>query len=294
MRILVIGGTGTVGRAVVAKLLARGVSPYVLARSVDKITALPHGAIGILGDLLDPPSVSVAMDACDAVFMVNALSPSETQEGITAVSCAARLGVGRFVYLSAFNLERSKMIPHFGSKGAIETALRLAIQHHQMRFVVLRPNHFFQNDLLSKNALLRQGDYAEPLGEAGVSRIDVRDIADAAANALLAQGSSDFDGGTHELSGPQALRACDVAACWAKALGKPVHENSDLEAWQQRMGRFLPSWQLFNLRCMYESYHRGEAIASPQSLQQQQILLGHAPRRYTDFVDETATQWLAR
>jgi len=294
MRILVIGGTGTVGRSVVAALVARGQAPLVLTRTAEKISMLAAGAVGVLGDLMNPPTLLAAMEGCEAVFMVNALSPSEAHEGLVAVACAAQSGVGRFVYLSAFNLDRSMSIPHFGAKGAIEAALRVAAHERHLRFVALRPNHFFQNDMYAKSPLVRGGIYPEPLGEAGVSRIDVRDIADAAANALLADGTSDFDGHIFELSGAQVLRASDVAACWAAALGKPVRAgDSDLDVWQQQMARFLPQWQLFDLRRMYETYHRGEAIASSLSLQRQATLVGHAPRQFDDYVRETAALWRA-
>ena len=294
MRILVIGGTGTVGRSVVAALVARGQAPLVLTRTAEKISMLAAGAVGVLGDLMNPPTLLAAMEGCEAVFMVNALSPSEAHEGLVAVACAAQSGVGRFVYLSAFNLDRSMSIPHFGAKGAIEAALRVAAHERHLRFVVLRPNHFFQNDMYAKSPLVRGGIYPEPLGEAGVSRIDVRDIADAAANALLANGTSDFDGHVFELSGSQILRASDVAACWAAGLSKPVRAgDSDLDKWQQQMARFLPPWQLFDLRRMYETYHRGEAIASSLSLQRQATLVGHAPRQFDDYVRETAALWRA-
>ena len=51
-------------------------------------------------------------------------------------------------------------------------------------FTILRANNFYQNDIWFKDALLQHGVYPQPIGNAGVSRVDVRDISDAAAIAL--------------------------------------------------------------------------------------------------------------
>ena len=100
MKILVIGGTGSVGSHVVRELLARKADPVVLTRSAEKARSLPAGVEGAVGDLLDPGTVRSVFKSVDGVFMITAVSTTETHEGLMAVNGARMSGVKRFVYMS--------------------------------------------------------------------------------------------------------------------------------------------------------------------------------------------------
>jgi uncharacterized protein YbjT (DUF2867 family) len=54
MTTLVLGGTGTVGSAVVQELLKREEPVRVATRSEEKIKTLPEKVQGVVGDLIDP------------------------------------------------------------------------------------------------------------------------------------------------------------------------------------------------------------------------------------------------
>ena len=88
MRVLVAGGTGTVGSEVVTGLIASGLEPRVLTRSKEKIAALRPGAIGFVGDFSDPEALPDALDGVERMFLLNAPSPTETQESLAAVEAA--------------------------------------------------------------------------------------------------------------------------------------------------------------------------------------------------------------
>jgi uncharacterized protein YbjT (DUF2867 family) len=150
MNILVIGGTGNVGSQVVKELLARNQSVTVLTRSADKVNSLPSGVKGVVGGLLDPNTVRTAFKGMDAVFLVNAVSANEAHEGLMAVNGARLAGVRKLVYLSVHKADKAPNLPHFGAKLAVEAAIKASDIPH----VILRPNHFFQNDLWIRDALL--------------------------------------------------------------------------------------------------------------------------------------------
>lgn len=84
MKVLVLGATGSVGSAVVRSLLKGGASVAALTRSADKAKTLPAGVEARIGDLNDPYKVGDAFKGVDAVFLLNAVSPTETQEGLFA------------------------------------------------------------------------------------------------------------------------------------------------------------------------------------------------------------------
>ena len=72
MRVLVTGGTGFLGKAIVARLLARGDSVRVLARG-RRGTALPDGVEFHQGDVADLGGVANAVRGCDLVVHTAAL-----------------------------------------------------------------------------------------------------------------------------------------------------------------------------------------------------------------------------
>jgi hypothetical protein len=53
----------------------------------------------------------------------------------------------------------------------------------------------------------------------------------------------------------------------------------------------LPAWLAMELRLMFQRYHERGFAPSDADVAVLTTLLGHAPRRYEDFVRETATAW---
>lgn len=285
MKVLVLGGTGMVGSQVVRELAARSADVSVLTRSADKVSALPPGTHGVVGDLLDPGTVRSVFRGMDAVFLLDPVSTTEAHEGLMAVNGARAGGVKRIVHLSVHQVDRAPLLPHFGSKIAVENAVRAS----GIPFTILRPNNFYQNDLFFRDVVLQYGVYPQPLGPVGVSRVDVRDIAEAAAIAITKGG---LDGHILNLVGPTAWTGASTAEVWSKALGRTIgYLGDDMDAWEKGSLQFMPPWMVFDFRLMYEHFQREGLKASADDLEKLTEVLGHAPRRYEDFVRETAEAW---
>src|ERR1700686_43681 len=226
MKILVIGGTGKVGAEVVKELQKRKADIRLLVRK-DGTPAL-RGAEVASGDLLDPVSVQKAMDGVDKLYLLNAVSPDELTQGLIAYDLAKKLKLKHIVYHSVFRVEHFKDVPHFASKLAIESALH----EFDVPFTVIRPNYFFQNDVSLEDALTKAGIYPMPLGQVGISAVDVRDIAEATAVALT---SDRHQGKTYNLNGPTVLSGPKVAAIWSSLLGKEVrYTGEDMDAFGEK------------------------------------------------------------
>lgn len=285
MKILVIGGTGTVGSEVVRSLLSRETKVLVLTRSEDKMKALPEGTEGVIGDLLDPETVRSAFKGVDGAFLLVGVSTTETHAGLMAVNGMRMAGVKRAVYMSVFKLEEALHLPHFGSKLPIEAALKSS----GIPCTILRPNNFFQNDYQLKDAIITHGVYPQPLGDVGVSRVDVRDIAEAAAIALTEPG---HEGQTYNLVGPDVLAGKSTAGIWSRALGKTIaYGGNDLDAWEKQVLAFLPPWMAFDFRLMYAFFQEKGLQAAPSDIERLTKLLGRSPRKFEDFAVETAGKW---
>lgn len=285
MKVLVLGGTGTVGSQVVRELLARGAEVSVLTRDPKK--ALPAGVRGVAGDLLDPGTIRMAFAGMESVFLLNALSATECHEGLMAVNGARMAGVGKVVYLSVHDVDKAPHLPHFGAKLPVETALKAS----GLGFTILRPNNFFQNDLWYKDVMLSYDVYPQPFGDVGLSRVDVRDIAEAAAIALTTGAAN---GETLNLVGPDVLTATATASTWGGVLGRKIaYGGNDLDAWEKQSLAFLPAFLVFDFRLMYAFFQENGLKATPADVARLTAFLGHPPRRFDEFAAETARSWSA-
>jgi len=281
-KILVVGGTGTVGAAVVQQLLARSADLRLFVR--DAKAALPVGVESTVGDLMDPPAVERALAGVEKLYLLNAVTPDELTQALIVYDLAKRMGIKHIVYHSVFRVDAFPDVPHFASKLAIETALRT----FDVPWTVIRPNYFFQNEATLRDAIL-SGIYPTPLGERGISMVDVRDIAEAAAIALTTPG---HEGKVYNLNGPDAISGPSAAAIWSEILGKGVrYTEADMDAFEEAARKRAPSWSAFDIRMMFEGYLERGFIAEAGNVETLTALLGHAPRSYRAFAEETAAGW---
>jgi uncharacterized protein YbjT (DUF2867 family) len=285
MKVLVTGGTGHIGSQVITELVKRGASVRALVRKQEASTTLPKGVEVFLGDLLDPVAVGRALDGVDKLYLLNAVAPDELTQGLIAYDLAKKFKLKQIVYHSVFKVEEFKDVPHFAAKLAIESALR----EFDLPFTVIRPNYFFQNDISLKDALTKAGTYPMPLGAPGVSAVDTRDIAEAAAIALTSDGHL---GKTYNLNGPEILSGKKVASIWSGLLGKEIrYPGEDLDSFEEQTRQSAPSWSAFDMRMMFQGYLERGFVAEDGDIETLTKLLGHPPRRYEDFAQETVDAW---
>src|SRR5690349_7337933 len=88
MRILVTGGTGTVGSRVAEALLKRGAQVRVMARN--RPARLADGVEFAGGDLLDPTATLKALEGVDKMYLLNAVAADELTQGLIAYNLARR------------------------------------------------------------------------------------------------------------------------------------------------------------------------------------------------------------
>jgi len=225
--------------------------------------------------------------------LLNAVSPQELTEAILTLSLAHEVGIQRVVYFSVFNGESFTNVPHFTSKYTVE---RLIAQMG-IPTAILRPNCFMQNDAVYfKDALLGPGLYPFPIGEKGVSMVDVRDIAEVAAGAVLQRERATEALPTEiiNLVGPDALTGPDIARIWAGLINKPVaYTGSDTASFEARLAQHAPGWMAMDMRLMLDRFCSDGMAATSADVEKMTQLLGRKPRSYTDFATETVAQWRA-
>jgi uncharacterized protein YbjT (DUF2867 family) len=285
MKVLAIGGTGSVGSQVIQQLVKRGADVRALVRNKESASKLPKNVEPVVGDLLDPVSVRVALDGVDKLYLLNAVTPDELTQGLIACVLAKRIRLKQIVYHSVYRAEHFPDVPHFAAKVMIENA----IKSFDVPFTIIRPNYFFQNDASLKDVLMGAGIYPMPLGTPGISAVDIRDIAEVSAIALTTDGHL---GKTYNLNGPEVLSGVRVASIWRGLLGKTInYPGEDMDRLEEQLRQQSPAWSAFDIRMMFQGYLERGFAAEDRDLATLTAVLGHPPRRYQDFANETALVW---
>lgn len=291
MSILVTGSTGRIGAQIVTQLAASGASVRALTRTPEKAD-FPAGVTAVRGDLLDADAMRLALAGVNTLFLLVSNAPDELTQAINTLGLAREAGVKGIVYLSVTRSAEYTDVSHFTAKHAVERM----IEQMDLPATVLRPSYFFQNDATLKDPLTKAGLYVAPVGEKGVSMVDVRDIADAAVIELLRRdrASAALPRASYELSGPDALTGTSLANVWSDVLGREVrYAGGDLDAFEKAVKTKAPAWLAYDLRAMMRRYQVDGAVATPDDIERLTTLLGRPPRSYRDFARETARSWQA-
>ena len=217
--ILVIGATGTVGRALTDELLTAGAAVRALARD-PSAAELPAAVEVVRGDLADPASIDSATAGANGAFLLWPFTAPERADELAGEVVQRLARTGRIVYLSA---EASIRAPN-RFWGRVERVVdRIA-----PRWTVLRPTGFASNARIWAGQI-RSGDVVRwPFADARRSLIHERDIAAVAARALLHDG---HDGRRYVITGPCAIRQEDQVRDIGLALGRELRwEELDRDA----------------------------------------------------------------
>ncbi|QXI51246.1 NmrA/HSCARG family protein [Pseudomonas alvandae] len=284
MSILITGATGTIGSLITARLAEQGADVKALVRQPAK-REFPAGVTEVVGDLTDVTSMRAALASVRTLFLLNAVTPDEVTQALIALNLAREAGIERIVYLSVIHADKFTNVPHFTGKHTVERM----IDSLDIPATVLRPAYFMQNELMVQQTIQDYGVYPMPIGSAGVSMVDVRDIADVAVAELLRRDRAPaaLERVTLELVGPRALTGASVAQAWRSALGREVaYGGDDVAAFEAQMASFGPGWLAYDMRLMMAGIQRFGMQAEAGTVERLQAILGRPLRTYEDFVRE--------
>ena len=93
-RILVIGGTGTVGRQVVSRLVVTGAQVRALLRNPGAAQLLPQVDV-VRGDLTLPETLDVCLEGIYTVFLVWTAPAAAVAPALERIAKRARRKIGR-------------------------------------------------------------------------------------------------------------------------------------------------------------------------------------------------------
>lgn len=284
MSILVTGATGTVGSLILQRLADAGVDAKALVRQAGK-REFPAGVTEVVADLSDVASMRAALSSVRTLFLINAVTPDEVTQALIALNLAREAGIERIVYLSVIHSDKFTNVPHFTGKHTVERM----IESLDMPATILRPAYFMQNDLMVQQTIQSYSVYPMPIGSAGVSMIDARDIADVAVAELLRRdrATSALERVTLELTGPQPLTGASVAQIWSSVLGREItYGGDDVAAFEEQLTSYSPGWLAYDMRLMMAGIQMHGMHSAEGTTEKLQSITGHPLRTYEDFVRE--------
>ena len=234
MKIVVVGGTGFLGRHIVRGLLDAGHDVTVLGRHPDSVGSirLLARAKAARGDVTDPASLTGTLHGADAVVM-SVTFPNYPMElprkGLTfdryeakgsenLVAEAKSAGVRRFLFVSGAGADTSSDKSWYRAKGLAEQTIKAS----GIDYVIIRPSWIYGPEDKSVNKIVSMVKLSPVVPRLGVrpQRIQplyVDDLADAVVRAFA---RDDAWNQTFEIGGPQVMTMDEVIHSIAKVLGK--------------------------------------------------------------------------
>ena len=211
-RILVIGGTGTVGRQVVSQLPSTGVQIRALTRNPDAARLPPHVEI-VRGDLGVPrPS----MDAWMGRYGVPGVDrpAGGGAPALERITKHAR----RIVFLSSPLKTAHPLFQQPNPSAELLANIERLIETSGLQWTFLRPGMFAANALRWWAPQIRAGDVVRwPYLDAPTAPIDERDIAAVAVRAFCEDGHA---GAEYVLTGPQSLSQFEQVSTIGRVIGR--------------------------------------------------------------------------
>jgi len=224
-RILVIGGTGNVGRHVVSQLAATGVRFRAMTRNPDSLR-LPREVDVVRGDLTVPETLDRCLQDIDTVFLVWVAAPGAVADALERIARHAR----RIVFLTAPLKTPHPFFQQPNPSREVAERIERLIEASRLEWTFLRSGMFAGNARHFWGQQIRAGDVVRwPYLDAPTAPTDERDLAAVAARTLC---EDTHAGAEYVLTGPQSLTQAEQVNTIGRAIGRSlrIEEMSPEEA----------------------------------------------------------------
>jgi uncharacterized protein YbjT (DUF2867 family) len=149
MSLLIIGGTGTLGRQIVLQALTKGYPVRCMVRNFRKANFLKEWGVELVyGDLTRPETIPPCLKGITAVIdastsranELDSLKKVDWNGKLCLIESAKAANVKRFIFFSTENVEQFENIPLMKLKYGIETKLKKS----EIPYTIFRLTGFYQ------------------------------------------------------------------------------------------------------------------------------------------------------
>ena len=223
MQVLVVGGTGTLGRQIARRTLDEGHDVRCMVRTPRKASFLQEWGVELTrGDLLEPASLDYALEGVDAVIDAATSRPDDPKSiyetdwdgKLNLLRACERAGVKRFVFLSLLDADKHRDVPLMDIKYCTEKLLR----ESELDYTVLQGAAFMQG-VISQFAIpvLESQTVWVSGSPTSIAYMNTQDMARFAVSAL---DHPDTIRKTFPVVGPKAWNTGEVVQLCELASGK--------------------------------------------------------------------------
>jgi uncharacterized protein YbjT (DUF2867 family) len=268
MKLLVVGGTGTLGRQIVRRALDEGHEVQCLVRSFQRAAFLREwGAQLFRGNLCQPESLAAALEGIEVVIDAATARPSDTAEKVdwqgkvNLIKAAKAANIQQFVFFSILDAEKYPHVPLMDIKRCTEKFL----VESGTPYTILRPCGFLQGligqyaiPILEKQAVWVMGEAAP------MAYMDTQDIARFAIAALT---NPETLNRSFPLAGTRAWGAYEIVRLCERLSGQEA-KTATMPLWLLRAVRKITSafqwgWSLADRLAFTEVIVGTEPITAP-------------------------------
>lgn len=280
--ILVTGSTGTIGSRTVQSLAS---NPGVSVRAAvhgRPAGPLPDNAEVVRVDYEEPETIRAAAAGVDAVLLITPSVPNQVGLAECVIDAVRAAAVPRIVRLSSLGADWED--PALFMREHTETENDIVRSGISCTF--LRPNSYMYN-FVNLNPPDAEGNIYLPWGDAGVSLVDPRDVADVAALVLT---SDDHVGKAYSLTGPEAVTGDEIAAAISEATGRSItYIDVPEEGMRQAMlGEGMPPIVVDGVLDLCATQKAGKMAAVTETVSE---LSGRPARSFAEFARDHSREW---
>ena len=224
--ILVAGGSGRLGTALVPLLTARGLQVRILTRDPARASHLEGGLVEVVaGDVTDPEAVARAVAGVTTVVSAVQGFGGPHAQGVrtvdeagnrTLIRAARAAGVEQFVLVSVAQASATHPIEHFRAKFAAEQELRAS----GLGWTIIQPTAYMELfvDLVGGPLLATGTTRVFGRGDNPINMVSAHDVA---RFVDLAVTDPAMRGRTVEVAGPANVTLNELAEAVRLASGRP-------------------------------------------------------------------------